>query len=185
MSPIASASNADCRGLPMVVLTQLLQDIEDQGGWHDAFKLKTLCAAKPDVYGLPGSVMRRAVQNKTQRLKKLSRVAYLELLVSLGIKAFPHRRQQGLTHLNNSSQHKVIGIKPQQLQTLLQDIECNGGLHGVVGLRTICNRKPDVYGRPGTTERRVIQNKVHYLKLLNREDYLQMLSTMGIQTANP
>jgi hypothetical protein len=41
-------------------------------------------------------------------------------------------------------------------------------------------------GEPGNTERRVIQNKVQQqLKLLNRVDYLQMLSVMGIQTANP
>ena len=185
MSSVISAPEADCRGFPMEALKQLLQDIEDQGGWHETFKLKTLCDAKPDVYGLPGTAMRRAVQNKTQRLKKLSRVAYLELLVSLGINAFPHQRQRGLLHLQDSSKPRVVGIKPQQLKTLLQDIESNGGLHGVVGLKTICNRKPDVYGRPGTTERRVIQNKVHHLKLLNRVDYLQMLLDMGIQTENP
>ena len=37
----------------------------------------------------------------------------------------------------------------------------------------------------GQKKRRVIQNKMHHLKLLSREDYLEMLSTMGIQTTNP
>jgi hypothetical protein len=125
-------------------LTQLLQDIEDQGGWHDAFQSKTLCAAKPEVYGLPGTTLRRAVQNKTQRLKKLRRDAHLKLLVSLGIVAFPHRRQRGLHDMQPSSPQTVTaGITLRTLHSLLHDIESNGGIHGVVGLRTICNCNPN------------------------------------------
>ena len=183
MLRVTPSSARDCRGLPVEVLTQLLQDIEDQGGWHEAFQLKSLCAAKPEVYGLPGSALRRAVQNKTQRLKKLRRDAYLELLVSFGIVAFSHQRQRDLQRIQASSSQTGKGITSRQLKVVLQDIESNGGMHGVVSLRTICNRNPDLYGRPGTAARRVIQNKVQQLKLLNRVDYLQLLSAMGIQTA--
>jgi hypothetical protein len=42
-----------------------------------------------------------------------------------------------------------------------------------------------MYGAPGSTERRVIQNKVHHLKLLSREAYLEMLATMNIQRTSP
>ena len=127
--------------------------------------------------------MRRAVQNKTQRLKKMSRTAYVELLVSLDIHKFPSQRQRH--HQQVQHPHQGSGIRPRQLKALLHDIELNGGLNGVVALRTICNRKPDVYGLPGTKERKVIQNKVHHLKLLSRVEYLQMLSALGIETAYP
>jgi hypothetical protein len=161
----------------------LLQDIEDQGGLHEAFKLKTLRAGRPEVYGLPGNAMRRAIQNKTQRLKKLNRVAYMELLVSVGIEAFSHQRHRGIQRMQLPQQGS--GISPAQLTILLYDIESHGGLNGVVGLRTICNLKPDVYGLPGTKERRVIQNKMHHLKFLSRVEYLQMLSAMGIHRSSP
>ena len=179
MSPAATG----CRGLPAYVLKQLLQDIEDQGGFHEAFKLKTVCAANPEMYGLQGTAKRRAIQNKTQRLKQLSCVAYLELLVSFGIAAFPHQRPRTMTHM--PSLQSGSGIRPSLVHKLLRDIESHGGLHGVWSLRTICNRKPDVYGQPCSTERRMIQNKVNYLKRLSREAYLQMLLAMGIQMANP
>ncbi len=178
------AMAAGCRGLPPKVLQQLLQDIEDHGGLHGAFKLKPLCARKPDVYGLPGTVMRRAVQNKTQRLKKMSRVAYLELLVSLRIESSQMQQRRG-TPQHMRMQNQSRGIQPKQLQALLHDIEAHGGIHGVVALQKICNCKPDVYGLPGTKERRVIQNKMHHLKLLNRVEYLELLLTMGIQNSTP
>ena len=61
---------ADYGGLPtMDVWTQPLQDIEDQGGWHVAFKLQILWAAKHEVYGLPGTARRRAVQEKVSGWK--------------------------------------------------------------------------------------------------------------------
>ena len=180
-----TTTDTRCRGVPHNVLHQLLQDIEDHGGLQTAFQLKHLCARKPDVYGLPGTTMRRAIQNKTQRLKKMSRAAYLELLLSLGIDSFNNQRQRNIQHLQSPMQTKK-GIQPKQLNTLLQDVEARGGIHaGGMALRHICNCKPDVYGEPGTKKRRVIQNKMHHLKLLSREDYLEMLSTMGIHTTNP
>lgn len=179
-SPTAMA--AKCRGLPTDVLQQLLQDIEDNGGLHDGFKLKALCARKPDVYGLPASARRRAIQNKTQRLKRMSRVAYLELLLSFGISSFQNQCQRRTQSLDSSK--PINGIHPQQLRVLLHDIETQGGLQSMVALRSICNRKQDVYGYPGSKKRRVIQNKVHHLKLLSREAYLELLATMGIQTTN-
>ena len=183
-TPVPTATPAGVRGLPLDVLHQLLQDIEDQGGLHNAFQLKALCARKPDVYGMPASAMRRAIQNKTQRLKKMSRESYLELLLSSGIASFQQQQQQRHQMNNIRSGKQSSGIKPKQLRSLLHDIEAQGGRHGIA-LREICNRKPDMYGAPGSTERRVIQNKVHHLKLLSREAYLKMLATMNIQRTSP
>lgn len=173
--------SAPCRGLPTAVLRELLQDIEDNGGLNENLRLKSLCAKKPDVYGLPASARRRAIQNKTQRLKKMSRVAYLELLVSMRISTLPLQRHP-YTAAATGDRHGRTGIQPHQFHVLLQDIESQGGLQQTPSLRTLCNRKPELFGLPGSKERRVIQNKMHHLKLLGREDYLELLVTMGIHT---
>ena len=184
--PCLHPPDKQSRGLPTDVLRQLLQDIEDQGGFQNVLKLKTLCARRPEMYGLPGSALRRAVQNKTQRLKQMNRAAYLELLLSLGVESFTHQQQCRLEQRKMPTK-QATGIKEKQLKSLLQDIKANGGLNYVVAptLRNICNCKPDVYGLPGTKERRIIQNKMHTLKLLSRTDYLEMLSAMGIKTMYP
>jgi len=67
------------RGVPQTVLKQLLIDIETHGGLV-GLKLTSLCNKKPDIYGRPGSALRRKVQNKTCRLKHLSPTAYLHVL---------------------------------------------------------------------------------------------------------
>ena len=58
---------------------QLLRDIEHYGGLHGS-SVRAICNRKPDYYGAPNSTLRKAVQNKVTRWKKLSPAAY-QLLV--------------------------------------------------------------------------------------------------------
>lgn len=68
-------------GLREIVLKQLLLDIEAAGGLlAPTFSLQHICNLKPDVYGPPGSQLRRQVQNKVHKLRKLKPFQYLSVL---------------------------------------------------------------------------------------------------------
>ena len=75
-------------GLPDVLIKELLTDIEAEGGIHAAnFRLNTIINRKPDVYGIEGTKLRRSVQNKTDKLRRISQVQYLTLLNYMGVHA--------------------------------------------------------------------------------------------------
>ena len=76
------------RGVPTFILIQLLLDFETHGGLHGPCSLKALCDLRPQLYGQVDSSRRRAIQNKTHRLKTMTRLAYLELLATHGILPF-------------------------------------------------------------------------------------------------
>ena len=65
------------------------------------------------------------------------------------------------------------------MRTLLQSIEDNGGRKHFV-LRIVCNRRPDVFGPPGSPFRRVIQNKTNHIKSLSDDSYVELLNSVGI-----
>jgi hypothetical protein len=82
----AQPSSITTGGLREVILRALLVDIEAAGGIHDPnFNLQTIVNRKPDVYGGVGTTLRRQVQNKTTKLKRLDRIKYLEVLNYLGV----------------------------------------------------------------------------------------------------
>ena len=78
------------RGLPKQTLKQLLLDIEGRGGLEASFKLKALCDLKPDIYGLRGTTQRRAIQNRVNRLKKLTPAEHNKLLIYCGVDSSRH-----------------------------------------------------------------------------------------------
>ena len=59
-------------GLSKTLQRQLLRDIERNGGIVN-ISLQTLCNKKSDIYGSSSSSLRRSVQNKVSRWKKLSK----------------------------------------------------------------------------------------------------------------
>jgi hypothetical protein len=68
-------------GLRELVVKALLVDIEAAGGlFAPSFSLKHICNLKPDVYGPPGSELRRQVQNKVNKLRQLAPFQYLSVL---------------------------------------------------------------------------------------------------------
>ena len=68
-------------GLREIVLKALLVDIESAGGFASpTFSLKRICDLKPDIYGSPGSDLRRQVQNKVHKLRQLAPYQYLSVL---------------------------------------------------------------------------------------------------------
>ena len=72
------------------IVGTLLTDIEAAGGIDASWKLQDLCNTNPAVYGFPGSDTRRYFQRITYRLKRLTRVQYLELINFFGILAATH-----------------------------------------------------------------------------------------------
>jgi hypothetical protein len=54
--------------LPPLLLRQLIQDIDSNGG-IDLISVRNLCNRKVDIYGTPGSHLRRCVQNQVHRWK--------------------------------------------------------------------------------------------------------------------
>jgi hypothetical protein len=77
-TPTPSGSNTTDRrqpyqgktsGLPFDIQQNLLHHIEGPATRH--MKCHTICNLRPDLYGVPGSKLRRAVQNKSQWFRKL------------------------------------------------------------------------------------------------------------------
>ena len=77
-APTPSGSNTTDRrqpyhgkfsGLPLDIQQNLLHHIEGPVTRH--MKCHTICNLRPDLYGVPGSKLRRAVQNKSQWFRKL------------------------------------------------------------------------------------------------------------------
>jgi hypothetical protein len=69
-------------GLSTTLQRQLLKDIERSGGITNV-SLKGLCNKKTDIYGLPSSSLRKAVQNKASRWKRLTKHQYKLLVLEL------------------------------------------------------------------------------------------------------
>lgn len=80
-------------GLRPSVQRSLLQDIEEQGGL-DVVDLASLCNAKPDVYGLPRSPLRRKVQNKVDRWKTKSSSEFDAIKRNLGVTSAPASNEE-------------------------------------------------------------------------------------------
>jgi hypothetical protein len=189
------------RGVPIVILMQLLMDLEAHGGLHGPSSLKALCNRRPDIYGQVATSRRRAIQNKVHRLKNMTRLAYLELLAEYGIPAYrPVLPLQLSPYALQSHQPPVVsmdatmvvqpansqttrGLPKSLLRLLLQDIQAQGGRKDFV-LRTLCNLRPEVYGSPGSALRRAIQNKTNYIKSLNAIEYHELLIAVGILPAS-
>lgn len=92
------------KGLPQHVQKQLLQDIEQFGGigvcppgssfTRLPFKLQHLCKRRCDIYGRPGTDLRKQVENRVQKLKKLKQADYYRLLAELGVQPQGRRQEQ-------------------------------------------------------------------------------------------
>lgn len=83
-------SRTNARSLPVHVLKSLAQDIEAAGGigGRDSrrpFNLPRICNKREDLYGAPGSSRRKAIQNKVDRWRKLTRAEYSAVLESLNV----------------------------------------------------------------------------------------------------
>ena len=63
------------RGLSFSTNKELFLDIQQRGG-IDKFKLESLCDEKEEIYGFPGTKLRRQVQNKVDHLKRISPTKY-------------------------------------------------------------------------------------------------------------
>jgi hypothetical protein len=55
-------------GLPLFVQKNLLKYIEGPAPRH--LKTREICDLRPDLFGQPGSTLRKSVQNKVQWFKK-------------------------------------------------------------------------------------------------------------------
>lgn len=101
------------RGLPQTVLKQLLIDIEQAHGGLLGLKLTSLCNKKPDIYGRPGSALRRKVQNKTFRLKQLSHSDYLHVLNYFNVASGLHTSSLTPTVERQSTTPRRESSRPQ------------------------------------------------------------------------
>jgi hypothetical protein len=104
-------------GLPLHKQKQLLQAIEGYGGIGDdfgkPFKLNRICKRRTDLYGEPGSELRRQIQNKVHYWRCLPKVEYLELLRSFGISSQPELVKPALpTSLEEELQLSPAARKP-------------------------------------------------------------------------
>jgi len=72
-------------GLKKHLFKPLLLDIEASGGLSANFQLKHFCDQKPTVYSKPNSKIRRQVQNRVNRLKKISATDFQKYLNVFGI----------------------------------------------------------------------------------------------------
>jgi hypothetical protein len=78
---------------------------------------------------------------------------------------------------SNPTNNFLIGLREIVLKALLTDIEALGGVSAPnFSLRQICNSKPDIYGPPGSEQRRQVQNKVTKLRKLTPFQYLSVLN---------
>jgi hypothetical protein len=66
--------------VPAFVMKQLLEDIESSGLPRGEVNLLLICNDNPKVYGLKGSRLRRNIQKRFARIKRLGAKAYLRLL---------------------------------------------------------------------------------------------------------
>jgi len=73
-------------GLPGHIQKQVLQDIEESGGLSFT-NLDRLCKRKPEIFGKTNSPLRRQIQNKVARWKKLERVDCYKLLLNLEVRS--------------------------------------------------------------------------------------------------
>lgn len=89
------SSSKPRRGLSKTLQRQLLNDIERNGGILNV-SLQALCNKKADIYGSSNSLLRRAVQNKVSRWKKLTKHHYnlvcLELIGTNGTQQESNRK---------------------------------------------------------------------------------------------
>lgn len=184
-SPIlASSKHAMSRGVPQHVLKQLLCDIEEQGGLHSNFTLRSVCDSKPTLYGHKGTPQRRAIQNKTQRLKLLHRREYLELLAFFGIQSSQGRqRVHEVAHTNTCEVCAICGVTQTMFVQLLCAIENQGGLHGPVPLQDVFVRHLSKFGTPGSVARVAIETKIKSLHDMTHAEYSALLAHYGIDGA--
>jgi hypothetical protein len=84
-TPCTTATPQLVRGVPKHLFKQLLTDIEASGGLSEGFLLKRICDQNPLSYGSPNSKRRKQIQNRTDRLKKLSATDYQEYLNFFGV----------------------------------------------------------------------------------------------------
>ena len=64
------------------------------------------------------------------------------------------------------------------VQQLVKDIEQAGGIDNA-SIKKICDKKPDIYGRPNSLSRRKIQNKAARLKKLTPNEYKSFLRDLS------
>lgn len=170
------------RGVPQHVLKQLLSDIEEQGGLQSKFTLRAVCDSKPELYGNKGTLQRRAIQNKTHRLKLLHRGEYLELLAFFGIQSSQGRQRVLEPPHNTCEVCAVCGVTQTMFVQLLHVIEHQGGLHGPVSTshEGFARRHLNNFGTPGSVTRVAIENKIKSLHDMTHAEYAALLAHYGI-----
>lgn len=97
-------------GLSVSVQKQLWTDIERQGGFSN-LNLASLCDNKEDVYGRPGSSLRRKVQNKVDRWKTKKAAEFENIKRNLG---FTQDNSFVLSNDDNNNDAKQRTNKTQQ-----------------------------------------------------------------------
>lgn len=115
-----AVNGLDSTSLKKVVLEpfiqkQLLQDIEDSGGLHHLSKarsLKSICDARKEEFGNPGTPLRRAIQHRVRYLKSWPLPQYHNYLAFLQVTPYTSRPS-----LTSSGSPKGIYRTPKFLQS--------------------------------------------------------------------
>lgn len=106
-------------GLPDIVLKNLLVDIEAAGGIQAPdFSLKTIVNRKPDAYGRASSQLRRQIQNKVTKLRKLTPAQYLTVLNCLGVPMGRLSRSNRSSDILSSVAELPSPLRVQQQRTV-------------------------------------------------------------------
>lgn len=78
------------------------------------------------------------------------------------------------------------GVALHIQKQLLQDIQDAGGIGDgqtlPFKLSKLCDKRSDVYGKPGSKQRVKIRNKVYTWQQKSQQEYFDILSSFGIQT---
>lgn len=85
---------------------------------------------------------------------------------------------------SSSKEYQVLQGLPKEIQReLYKDIEEAGGRNSI-SLNRLCDRRPDIYGQPGTSRRKQVSNKVQWSKRLSNQDYNQYLLDLGVEPSS-
>lgn len=127
--PSSSASrshrkyNTTAKGVALHIQKQLLQDIEEGGGFlvggfspgPSAFSLIRILKKRVDLYGTAGSELQRQLQNKVHKWKSLSQVEYFQLLADFCVQ--PARSVEGSAPATKVQEKKPTSTAPTQAPT--------------------------------------------------------------------
>lgn len=113
-----TASNLK-RGLPSIVVKELAKEVVFSGGIKDAVS-RIICNNNPELFGQPGSELRRQVQNRVQYWKRAKSVNEFEKIarkLGVGREAFTQYRNQEPPESDSESESEVEGKKHSEVMS--------------------------------------------------------------------